>query len=171
MAPCETPLSENTSISKFLIFISSCITNFYFNFPIQYSNKTNDFDTLKISSESGVDSNKNKTVIARIIGVIFVLIFALKYHKKDLQATESLPTFDDSYLLQPTSPQTNTRVQEVYWGIFVHQLINFKGTSAWMFIEKDAFTLSSLECDKIGVGYIAFANQNSREKFPQSLTS
>jgi len=58
--------------------ISNYIITYDINITIQYSNKISDFDTLQISSESAVDLNKNKTVIARIIGVIFALIFIFK---------------------------------------------------------------------------------------------
>ena len=57
--------------------ISNYIITYDINITIQYSNKTNDFDVLKIGSESAVDSNKNKTVIARIIGVRMILFYFL----------------------------------------------------------------------------------------------
>ena len=36
-----------------------------------------------------------------------------------------------------------------------------KGKGKWVFIEKELVTLDATVCNKIGVGYTAFKNQNS----------
>ncbi|KAF7066774.1 hypothetical protein CFC21_072713 [Triticum aestivum] len=86
-------------------------------------------------------SPENKTVVSKDNFLRVNLI-------GDLVGHESMPTFEDFYLVTPRKGggegQPQVLGDEFSW---------------WMLLERVRFTLDGLECNKIGVGYEAYRNQ------------
>jgi hypothetical protein len=89
-------------------------------------------ETLSLSPSSQTVTNAARTVQVTLQG--------------DLLSYTSAPTFESKFLLIPfTAGQAKT----------------YEGSSKYMLVDQTLFTLDGRECNKIGVSYSAFRNQNN----------
>lgn len=107
--------------------------NIYINIINVTNNET--ISELILSPSNTIDMNEQKTVKVQIIGDF-------------LPVSNNPVDLSQKYLLVPSRPDRHT--------------IYLKSVRSWMVVDKSYFTLDGSECDKIGVGYFAFQNQNNK---------
>jgi len=100
------------------------------------SNETKRIITKKLflSPNNRISSSEDNKVISRLIG--------------DFLPSTEIRSFSNYYLLIPSYPSNHPMV--------------IQGPLNWLLIPKEYFSLDGRECNKIGVSYSAFRNQQNR---------
>lgn len=101
---------------------------------VENQNNLNDSYTLTLSPSNIISVSEDRKILVKNIGDFL-----------PLNPPESLSGY---YLVAPSFPKDTT--------IYAIQPSN------WMLIRREMFTLDGSECDKIGVSYKAFRNQNNK---------
>lgn len=95
-------------------------------------------ETIKVSPSQNVAINKDKSVLATIVG--------------DFNPWTQYPTFESQFLAIPSKPAGSSRV--------------LAGVANWMTVSKDNVDISGMSCNKIGIGYTGFYSQQTRCNVP-----
>ncbi|MCQ2815805.1 MAG: hypothetical protein MJ252_00920 [archaeon] len=101
---------------------------------IQNENNSTDKYTITLTPSDTIGKTKDGRIMAKIVG--------------DFLPLNPPETFSQYYLVVPSQPKNNAMV--------------IKGTSSWMLIRSDQFTLDGSGCNKIGIGYNGFRRQNEK---------
>ena len=107
-------------------------------------NVTNTLDNstisyLELSPKNTMSINEDKNILVKLIG--------------DFLPADIFPRdYSDKYLLIPSRP--------------VNHFFLKQGHYRWMLVDKNKFTLDGSQCDKIGVSFAAFNNQNEKCNVP-----